>query len=496
MSFDPPRTPGNPGGLLATAVADLEDAVARLAELTADGALVEVPGAALTRLAETLHRALDRGAAVATVATGVVHDSGTLAADGFASTKAWLAGPCRKSETESKVLLASSTALRRDYPATAGAWLAGDVSGGAVREITRGITLAVRALPVAERAVQAGRAEAVLLDLARRSPVADVARAGKYLRFVADPDGARQAQLDAYDDQQLTLTPAGAGFQLSGYLDAETAAKLTTALDGIVDGWHRAGSLTAEDQPGGHGPLDGLRRRQRRPHLLALALGHLATRFLDDGLLGTRHGVKPHVALTVDADHVIAGLGGELLIPGREQPVLLPSESIRRILCDADLHPVITTRPTGAGGCGRTDGRDSVSGTDAYAAGTADADAAGAVGRWQAALLDRLRDRSRGVLYLGRTQRTVTARLRRALEVRDRHCAFPGCHVDVSRTHGHHVREWEDGGETAISNTVLLCVRHHHAVHEGGWTITPTDGIDPHATGCWTFTPPVRRARP
>ena len=88
MSFDPPRTPGNPGVLVADAVADLEDAVARLAELTADGALVEVPGAALTRLTETLHRALDRGAAVATVATGVVHDSGTLAVDGFASTKA------------------------------------------------------------------------------------------------------------------------------------------------------------------------------------------------------------------------------------------------------------------------------------------------------------------------------------------------------------------------------------------------------------------------
>ncbi|MDA8434987.1 MAG: HNH endonuclease signature motif containing protein, partial [Actinomycetales bacterium] len=118
----------------------------------------------------------------------------------------------------------------------------------------------------------------------------------------------------------------------------------------------------------------------------------------------------------------------------------------------------------------------------------------GTTGGWQVALLDRLRDRARGVLYLGRTQRTVTARLRRALEVRDRHCAFPGCHVDVSRTHAHHVRPWEDGGETTLANLVLLCPKHHHAVHEGGWTITPTDGIDPHTTGCWTFTPP--RTRP
>jgi hypothetical protein len=27
-----------------------------------------------------------------------------------------------------------------------------------------------------------------------------------------------------------------------------------------------------------------------------------------------------------------------------------------------------------------------------------------------------------------------------------------------------------------------------------GWTITRTDGVDPHTTGCWTFTPP--RTRP
>jgi hypothetical protein len=415
-----------------------------------------------------MHKALDRGTAAVTVATGVVHSSGALTLDGFASTKAWLQGPCRKSETEARVLLASSSALRGDFAATAGAWLAGEVSGGAVREVTRSVTLAVKALPVAERPGRVVEAEEILLGVARTSPVADVTRVGKFLRFVTDPDGARQAQLDAYDEQHLSLTPAGAGFELRGYLAAETAAALTTALDGVVDGWYRDGSLTPEDQPGGSRVLDDQRRRQRRPHLLALALGHLATRVLDGGWLGSRHAVKPHVTVTVDADHLARGLGGELLIPGREQPVLLPSESIRRILCEADLHPVITTRP---GGCTIRD----------------------AVG-WQGGLLDRLRDRARSVLYLGRTQRTVTARLRRALEVRDRHCAFPGCHVDVSRTQAHHVLPWEDGGATDISNLVLLCVKHHHAVHEGGWTITPTDGVDPHTTGCWTFTPP--RTRP
>ncbi len=344
---------------------------------------------------------------------------------------------------------------------------------------------------------------------------------------MADPDGVRQAQLDAYDDQQVTITPVGVGYRLSGYLTAETAAALSTALDAVVDGWHRTGSLAPEDQPGGHPALDAQRRKARRPHLLALALGHLAARALDAGALGTRHGVRPHLTLTADLDQLLAGLGGRLLVPGHDQPVLLPDQSLRRILCDTDLHPVITTRPnpgTGTDHCGPSRGRghdadgtadhgsvvaDGSDSCDATATATGrngsaehaddefvDANLAGEASgaAWRDVLTDRLTAQARSVLYLGRTQRTVPPRLRRALEVRDGHCAFPDCRVDVSRTHAHHTLPWEDGGATDISNTVLLCVRHHHAVHEGGWSIAPTDGVDPHTTGCWTFTPP--RTRP
>ncbi|MEN8375853.1 MAG: HNH endonuclease signature motif containing protein, partial [Gemmatimonadota bacterium] len=69
------------------------------------------------------------------------------------------------------------------------------------------------------------------------------------------------------------------------------------------------------------------------------------------------------------------------------------------------------------------------------------------------------------VLGAGRRTRTIAPALRRALEARDRGCRFPGC---ASRfTDGHHVVHWADGGETSLRNLLLLCRRHHRAVHEG-----------------------------
>jgi hypothetical protein len=74
------------------------------------------------------------------------------------------------------------------------------------------------------------------------------------------------------------------------------------------------------------------------------------------------------------------------------------------------------------------------------------------------------------VVRKGRKSRTIPWPLRRALRARDRGCRFPGCEnyrfVDV-----HHVRHRARGGETTLSNLVLLCRRHHRAVHEGGFRV-------------------------
>jgi hypothetical protein len=70
----------------------------------------------------------------------------------------------------------------------------------------------------------------------------------------------------------------------------------------------------------------------------------------------------------------------------------------------------------------------------------------------------------------GRKSRTIPPATRRALRRRDGGCRFPGCEnrrfVDA-----HHVHHWAKGGETTLENLVLLCRRHHRAVHEGGYRV-------------------------
>jgi hypothetical protein len=205
----------------------------------------------------------------------------------------------------------------------------------------------------------------------------------------------------------------------------------------------------------------------------------------------------------VDADTLARGLPGELRIPGQSEPVLLPADSVRRILCDSEITDVITTtqpvthQPTGddahdgevAGGTasGREVPDDGVTGGVAEPQpGRSNLPALPLI--IEAGLGDGvrtadekkmwLRDMSLTVLYIGRRRRAATRSQRTALTVRDGHCQFPGCTVDPSRCEAHHVRYWELGGRTDLSNLVLLCAAHHHLVHEGRWTITADRHLD------------------
>jgi hypothetical protein len=77
---------------------------------------------------------------------------------------------------------------------------------------------------------------------------------------------------------------------------------------------------------------------------------------------------------------------------------------------------------------------------------------------------------------VGRKHRIVPDRLRRALEVRDRFCRFPGCGVPAHMAEAHHVDHWADGGRTDRDNVLMLCGFHHRRHHGGGYTIRKTPG--------------------
>jgi hypothetical protein len=86
-------------------------------------------------------------------------------------------------------------------------------------------------------------------------------------------------------------------------------------------------------------------------------------------------------------------------------------------------------------------------------------------------------------LDVGTRMSVWTAAQRRSISLRDRgRCRLVACErrsCDV-----HHLRHYADGGPTSVANGVLLCPRHHTAVHEGGF------GIAGEPNGTLTFDRP------
>ena len=93
------------------------------------------------------------------------------------------------------------------------------------------------------------------------------------------------------------------------------------------------------------------------------------------------------------------------------------------------------------------------------------------------------------VLDISRKTRIIPTGIRRALTLRDKGGAFPGCDRRPKTCHAHHVQHWANGGPTALNNLALLCGFHHYIIHHGHWTVhmrpdghpefTPPDYVDP-----------------
>ncbi len=367
---------------------------------------------------------------------------------GYSSCAEWLAwrigmkiGPARERVRAARAL--------ESLPQTADALADGTISYTKVRALTR---------------VATPEREAELLEFARASSAAKLERTLRMWKKLSR-DEELTAEQARHRSRTFSVFVDGDGmYVVKGRLEPEVGAVLMRAVEAASDALFRregdggAGSRgdragAGSDEGGaGAGSREGddgnarPRPKQRR----ADAVGLLAERALAAGFGGGESHVVPP-----SRDEPQTRFRGEPEAQAHtETPASPRVESGTRaeryqvmVHCDA-----ATLAAEGEPGRSDLDGIRVSSETSRRMA-------------CDAAVVAMAHARDGSVLSVGRRTRTIPPHIRRALEERDRGCRFPGCGCRF--TEAHHVKHWADGGETSLRNTLLLCRRHHRAVHEG-----------------------------
>jgi hypothetical protein len=423
MSISDLHPQPSPAGALADVVAAVRGLAATWWTNQSDAELVAV----VEQLTEL--RAVAAAVEAGAVAEADVRDLGKQELH-YGSTGDWLThlGGLRKGQ--GRRIVARAHALSGGLAATRDAMSQGRVSPDQADVIVTSID----GLP-SNAAVRA-RGEQTLLDHARALDATDLARTGRHLVHVVDPDAEDrklERQLDrderaAHLGRFLSITADGAGgVRLKGRGTAEDGALLKAALLPLT-----APSPAVDDEHGDlvHDPRDAGARMWDA--LVAVAQHALATDLPPDC-----HGAPARLVVTVALDSLMTGLADSAVNE-------LSIATMRRLACDAEIIPAVLG--------------------------------------------------SRGEpLDVGRSRRPVTLAIWAALLLRDRHCAFPACDRPPVMCHAHHINHWICGGETKLSNLVLLCGHHHRVLHHTPWQvrISPDDhrpeflpprkpGVEPH----------------
>jgi hypothetical protein len=358
----------------------------------------------------------------------------------YGSTGDWLTHVGGLRRGGGKRLVRRALALTGPLERTRGRMVAGVVSPEQADVIVR----AVADLPGAPHLRR--RAEKTLVRYAARFDASDLARTGRHLLAVIDPDGEDrkiEAQLDreeraAHADRYLTISDDGAGgVRLKGRGSVEDGALVKAALLPLT-----CPAPAVDDHDGGgaesarvHDPRDGGARMWD-------ALAQVCQHSLDTHAAPASHRTPARLLITLTHQALLDGVTKAAQdLPVTGDGIELPPEVVRRLACDAEIIPVVL--------------------------GT------------------------RGeVLDIGRVSRTVTTPLWHGLVARDRHCAFPACTRPPVMCHAHHIRHWADDGNTALDNLVLVCSHHHRVLHHTPWQIrlNPKDRQP-------EFSPPPRHGR-
>jgi len=373
----------------------------------------------LDTLAE-LSAAAARLDAVRLAVIAEVETRGAAVEAGAPSTTAWLRGALRLAPGAA----AAQTRLAVRLTDVALAPTAAALAQGAI-SFTHAAVIArtLDSLPDTLDADTLTEAQTALLEHATTMDPTQLRHTAVHLRAVLDPaslDELARREFDQAQHRTLTLSPAGDGWVLvRGQLDTEAATQLSTAI----------GALAAPQPSTTDGPDP-----RTAAHRRADALVELARRALNAGDLPTTHGgQRPTLVVTTTLDTLRHGIAAATLGGAQNTGQPVSPTSARRLACDAGIIPALLGSPTQP-------------------------------------------------LDLGRSTRTVSPALYRALVLRDQGCAFPQCDRPPEWTEAHHVQHWADGGITALINLILLCAHHHQVVHLKGWRITIDHQGKPHFT--------------
>ncbi|WP_410792740.1 DUF222 domain-containing protein [Kribbella sp. C-35] len=380
------------------------------------------------------------------------------------------------------------------------------------------IVTALEKVPTTVPVADVEFAEQELVRLARHLAPTDLRKAADQSRDILDTDGPEPEEHKAYARESLTLKTADRGVKFTGYLANENAELLRTLI-------------TTGARP--HKTIDGdpdpRSREKRQADALTTTLT-LAATALDAGILSPTMPRPTNPPASSPAGSTAAGSTAagstadgtaDAERGSDDAPV---DEPVAGQGGGADGAAVASQQPgvdggvvDGVGrGAARGVGGDVVPGFGAKANITVTIDlqdlkaaTADAIGQTvysnglSAATIRRLACDAKVIpivlgsnsepLDVGRCERLVTRAMRRALNTRDRGCVV--CGAPPIMCDAHHLISWIDGGETKISNLVLLCRRHHSDLHNGHWNITITNNKVHVARPHWAD-PPPRPRRP
>ncbi|WP_147945625.1 DUF222 domain-containing protein, partial [Microbispora sp. CSR-4] len=167
--------------------------------------------------AEELLFARDRITSALADRVGRVHRAGQAKQHGHASTRCWLRTSGGMTVGGAGRLLTLGAELPR-LPKVREKFATGELAAGVVEAICA----AVAGLTDE----QAGLAEPILVDLAGKAGAAEVAKAGRHLRAVLDPDGEERDERADYGRRFLRVRPGkGGGVEGEFYLPREAGAR-------------------------------------------------------------------------------------------------------------------------------------------------------------------------------------------------------------------------------------------------------------------------------